>query len=113
MAQKIEIVRGTSNTLEINIVDANGTPYALESGEKLVFGIKKNPEHKEVIFAKVGTSIQKGLYQVDILPEDTEGLKSGTYYYDVSIESGVNFYNVIELTQFVLLANVTSRGCTE
>lgn len=113
MAQRIEIVRGTTNTFHINIVDANGAPYNLGSGEKVVFGIKRKPEHEEVIFAKVGEILYEGLYKVVINPEDTENLPSGNYYYDVAIESGEAFFNVIEPSPFNIVANITSRGCAE
>ena len=113
MAQRIEIVRGTTNTLNITIVDANGAPYNLGSGEKVVFGIKEKPEHKEVVFAKVGEIVYEGLYKVVLEPVDTENLPSGNYYYDVAIESGEAFFNVIEPSPFIVVANITSRGCTE
>ena len=113
MAQKIEIVRGTTNTLQISILDANGAPYNLGSGEKVVFGIKRKQEHEEVIFAKVGEILYEGFYKVVIVPEDTENLPSGNYYYDVAIESGEAFFNVIEPSPFIIVPNITSRGCTE
>ena len=113
MAQRIEIVRGTTNTFNINIVDANGAPYNLGSGEKVVFGIKQSPEDSTVIFAKVGEILYEGLYKVVIVPEDTQDLPSGKYYSAVAIESGEAFFNVIEPSPFNIVANITSRGCTE
>lgn len=113
MSQRIEIVRGTTNTFEINIVDSSGAPYNLGSGEKVVFGIKKKPEHTEVIFAKVGEIVYEGKYSVVLDPADTEDLPSGDYYFDVAIESGEAFHNVIEPSPFKIVANITSRGCTE
>lgn len=113
MLQRIEIVRGTTNTFEITITDSSGAPYNLGSGEKVVFGIKRKAEHEEVVFAKIGEIVYEGLYKVVIVPEDTENLPSGNYYYDVAIESGENFFNVIEPSPFNIVANITSRGCTE
>lgn len=113
MEQTIKIVRGTTNTLEISIVDSSGAPYNLGSGEKVVFGVKRKPEHEEVIFAKVGEIVYEGLYKVVLDPADTENLLSGDYYFDVAIESGEAFHNVIRPSRFKIVANITSRGCTE
>lgn len=38
MKQDIEIIRGTTNTFNIEVKDTDGAAYTLASGEKLVFG---------------------------------------------------------------------------
>lgn len=113
MKQRIEIVRGTTNTLEVDIVDDSGAPYNLGSGEKVVFGIKKKPEHEKVIFAKVGEIVYEGKYRVVLDPADTENLPGGDYYFDVAVESPTAFHNVVVPSRFTLVANITYRGCTE
>lgn len=110
MLNKIEIVRGTTNTIQIKVYDANGAEYDLGAGERLVFGIKKRAEDDAIIFEKTGQIIGSGLFNVVIAPEDTEGLAFGQYVYDVGIGNGSDFYNVIKASPFVIAPNVTSRG---
>ena len=38
----LSVVRGTTNTIRIDVTDSNGTPYALGIGEVLRFGVKRN-----------------------------------------------------------------------
>lgn len=112
MAQRIEVVRGTTNTFEISIVDSSGAPYNLGSNERIVFGIKRNPEREEVpLVVKTAEIIGAGLVSVKLLPEDTASLGFGKHYYGVSLETGVDFFSVIEPSPFMIVANVTHRGC--
>jgi hypothetical protein len=110
MTQTIEIVRGTSNTFPITVTDADGTPYTLEAGEKLLFGVKKQPSDKDYLVLKTITATTNGEYVAKLLPNDTSGMEYGRYVYDVGLESGENFYNVIEASPFVVQPNVTKWG---
>ena len=109
MAQRIEVVRGTTNTFEISVIDSSGGAYALGSGERIFFGIKRKPEDKELIFKKVAEVKGEGLFSVKILPEDTESLNFGQYFYDVGLQQGADYHNIIEPNPFIVLANITSR----
>jgi hypothetical protein len=110
MAQKIEIVRGTTNTFNIAVRDADGREYALADGEKIVFGIKRNLDDPEAIVVKTATAGTDGVYAVTIVPSDTADLDPGRYHYDVGLQSGENYFNVIEHNPFIIQANVTRRG---
>jgi hypothetical protein len=108
----VEIVRGTTNTFEITVTNANGEPYILGSGEKLLFGVKKNHTDENYIFVKtIRLCDESGVYTVTINPEDTEICDCCKYYYDVSVQSGDNFFNVIEASLFHVKKNITCRGC--
>ena len=110
--QKIEIVRGTTNTFQINVVDSGGAPYNLGSNERIVFGIKRNPEvEAEQLLVKTADILGEGLFSIKLAPEDTENMKCGKYFYDVGLDKGTDFFNVIEPSPFIIVANVTSRGC--
>lgn len=111
MAQKIEIVRGTTNTFQISINDANGAPYNLQSNEKVVFGIKKDLDDVEPLIIKTAEVLYEGMYSVQLSPEDTVDLDCGRYHYDVGVDNGTDFFNVIEPNLFVIVPNVTHRGC--
>lgn len=111
MAQKIEIIRGTSNTFSIDVSDADGRPYVLADGESIIFGIKKKAEDAEAIFVKNATASEvEGNYVVSIAPSDTENLDCGRYAYDVGLKTGTDFFNVIEPNPFMIQPNITSRG---
>lgn len=110
MIQKIEIVRGTTNTLEIYITDAYGNAYVLGSGQKVVFGVKKEKSDKELLLKKLVSTGTSGVYKVSIVPEDTAEWEPGKYWYDVGLLSDKNYYNVIEPNPFIVNENVTNRG---
>lgn len=113
MKQPIEIVRGTTNVFQINLTDANGAPYNLAYNEKIVFGIKKTPEAAELLVVKTAEILYEGAYSVKICPEDTAALPCTKYFYDVGLETGEDFFNIIEPSPFNIVANVTARGCIE
>ena len=113
MAQKIEIVRGTTETIQIDITDANNAPYVIVNGETVIFGIKRKPTDDELIFVRGAKIGDVGSYLVEIFPEDTDNLPCDKYFYDVALQSGKNFYNIIEASPLVILPNITRRGCIE
>lgn len=110
MADKIEIVRGTSNSFKIYVVDTDGKPYTLASGEALVFGIKDKPYKKDAAVIKTVTSGTDGVYTVNFDPDDTINLKYGKWFYDVGLQSGDDYFPVIEPSTFEILANATKWG---
>lgn len=113
MVQKIEIVRCTTNTIQVSVSDANGAPYNLGSNEKIVFGLKVKPGDAELLLVKTAEIIGEGLFKFVLCPEDTENLPAGRYSYDVGLDNGTDYFNVIEPSPFVLEPNVTCRGCAE
>lgn len=113
MLNRIEIVRGTSNTFQIEVVDANGTAYNLASNEKIIFGVKAKAEDTELVFSKTAEAVADGVYSVKLVPEDTQELSCGKYSYDVGLQKGTDYFNIIEPTAFVITPNVTFRGCVE
>lgn len=111
MVQGIEIVRGTTVPISLEVTDANGNLYALADGEAILFGIKKEATDAAAIFVKAaeaGTEV--GQYKILITPEDTLDLATGQYYYDVGLATGGDYYNIIEPSPFMILPNVTKKG---
>lgn len=108
--QPIEIIRGTSNTYNITPTDADGNPYTLAVGEKLLFGVKQSTADKEPLFVKVITSGTDGVYPVELEPGDTAELACGRFVYDVGLESGTKFFNIIKPSPFVIQPSVTKWG---
>lgn len=110
---RMVIIRGTTNTIDISIADASGEPYTLSAGQKVVFGIKKQPDDRKVIVAKTASVISPGTFRVTLAPEDTQELDIGWYYCDAGVDDGVNFFNAVKPTLFELSMNVTYRGCAD
>jgi len=113
MWDKIEIVRGTTNMIHIDVLDANGNPYTLQDGEKLIFGVKRNVTDADELIVKTASVAEGGGYVVNLAPDDTDDLTVGKYVYDVGLQSGDCFYNVIKANSFVIAGNVTKWGCAE
>ena len=113
MWNKIEIVRGTTVIIQIDVLDAEGNPYELQDGEKLIFGVKRKTADSADIIVKTASVSQDGAYTVTLIPEDTCELPCDKYVYDVGLQSGNDFYNVIESSPFVICGNVTKWGCAD
>lgn len=109
MKQSIAIVRGTTLSVKIKVNNADGTPHELLEGEIIRFGVKKMPADNEELISKELTSESgsNGEYTLILLPDDTKELPFGTYYYDVGLQSGVNYYNIVECSEFEIAYNIT------
>lgn len=112
MVQDINITRARSYDIDLEITDDNGNGYTLGDGEVILFGIKKDPDTEtEPIFCRAAEETgTAGVYTLHIYPEDTQDLAPGRYYYDVGLESGGNFYDIISPSCLMLLSNVTKKG---
>lgn len=105
----LEMFRGTSETFGFRVTDEDGEPYTLASGEALVFGIKHKPYQKDADVVKRVTTGTDGVYPVTLEPNDTINLKYGDYIYNVNIQSGNNFFPVVD-GKFKIKANATKWG---
>lgn len=112
MVQDINLTRGRSYDLNLEVTDLNGNGYTLGDGEVLLFGIKKDTATEEapIICRAAEETGTAGFYTFHLYPEDTQDLTPGRYYYDVGLESGGNYYNIIETSVCMLMHNVTKKG---
>jgi hypothetical protein len=104
------MVRGTTLSLALSVQDSDGNDYTLQTGEVLRFGVKKKPEDADYLFVKEAghtDTDEDGKYVFTVEPSDTEDKPFGCYYYDVGLQSGENYYNVIEASNFKIAFNVT------
>lgn len=53
--------------------------------------------------------INNGVYPVELKPIDTESMIPNTYYYDIGMQNGNDYYSVIDTSKMCLLANVTKK----
>lgn len=108
--QPLNMVRGTTITFALSVSEMGGADYELAGDEVLRFGIKRKPEDTEYLVVKEATSAdvdEDGNYLFNFMPADTESLPFGCYYYDIGLQSGNNYFNVIEASNFKLSFNVT------
>lgn len=115
MKQPILIIRGTNQTINIKLQSAPENPYLLEDGEFLRFGVKKAPDSKSYLILKElsNAEYENESYVLQLVPADTEKLAFGCYYYDVGMQSGTNYFNVIECSKFEVKHNITERKVVE
>ena len=108
--QPLSMVRGTTLALALTLTDESGEPYSLSSGEVLRFGVKKKPEETDYLITKEAgpSDVDDDDNYVFVLnPADTEELPFGCFFYDVGLQSGSNYFNVIEASNFKIAYNVT------
>lgn len=109
MKQPISMIRGTTQTIEIKVYGPDGLPYIISGDEVLRFGVKRNPEDNEYLIEKelTAANLDGDVYVTILVPNDTKGLEFGNYYYDVGLQVGENYYNVIECSDFEIGYNIT------
>ena len=111
MQQPLSIVRGTTKAITITVYEDDGSVYTLDEGEKIKFGVSKHPGSDCVISKEMTSSDFDGeAYSLTITPSDTADLQFGHYYYDVGLQSGSSYINIIECSEFDITYNVTEWG---
>lgn len=115
MGKTIKIVRGTSNSFDIALQDESGEFYRLKEGEVLRFGVTNQRYPEQILFTKEMSldhiNSSGDAYTLMLAPEDTENLElSSDYRYDVGLQSGEHYYNVIPCSDFKLILNASGRG---
>lgn len=104
-------MRGTTNDISVSLYDADGEPYVLEEGEVLRFGVKSSLKDKTYVIIKdITVGNEQGVYTFSLAPDETQGCDFGIHYYDVGLQSGTDYYNVIECSAFEILYNVTNAA---
>ena len=97
----IQLTRGDSATLTVNLTNADGTPYELVAGDVLEFTAKKDASDPE---AAISLTASDGTFT--FAPSDTDGLEFGAYRYDIQLTHGSEVYTPIVST-FTLTEEVT------
>lgn len=129
MSQPLVVTRGNTKRIAISVHNKDGQPYVISGGEKLIFGVKKDPINKEYIkytTIENNTAVVKdftitltstsydsslGKYITCIKPYMTSDLSFGEYWYDIGLYTGVDdYYPIVGCSPFVVAQNVTCRG---
>lgn len=106
MAESISVVRGTTDTINVNLTDGDGNAYFLGDGEELIFCVKRNHAAKTYLIHNVLTAADavNGVYPFQLKPADTRDLAEGPYYYGVAIQSGSDLFPVVACENFSVIA---------
>lgn len=111
MSKTINIIRGTSNSFEIDLRKETGEFYVLEAGEILRFGVKVRASSTKYELVKELTRAnlnQAGdAYVLQLTPSDTVDMDFRTYCYDIGLQTGSAYVNVVPCSHFVVGHNIT------
>ena len=107
---EIRIVRGTTHTFRVEILEESQEPYIMKPGEILRLGVKENIDDTEYVLKKEvdSSAYDEGEYLIPLSASDTMGLDCKKYWYDIGLQSDEEYYMVIECSPFVITPNVTS-----
>lgn len=107
--EPIQIVRGTTAGFSVSIEDIDtGEAYTLAEGEFLRFGVKFSPEDDACIFEiEFNEADEAGDYGFTIGVNNTKNMAFGSYWYDIGLQSGSDYYPVIKASPFEVCYNIT------
>ena len=109
--QHLELYRGNSVYITVLLTGENDSPYQLATGDKLIFGIKKNKNSSSFIIKKILTSADEldGQYTFAFTPEDMN-IYPCRYWYDVGLQfSDGGFKTVVHPSRFKVIGTVTGK----
>ena len=109
MSQKLEIVRGCSYPVAIDLFDENGEAAVLDTGSVLVMGIQPILGGEPVL-KKQAVSTEDGALVFDFCPADTEKVTPGDYKFDVMLQTGDDLYPVISRGNLSIVDNAVEWG---
>lgn len=113
MTEDIVIMRGETVPLKIAVFsDKECTqPVTLDTGQKIVFGIKKNVADTQYIICKELTPadlVETYKYEFRLKPSDTADLAYGEYAYDYGIQySEDDFRPCVSTGKFIIVSSAS------
>ncbi len=112
--QPLFMVRGTTYPISVVLTNEIDGSRPLVEGELLRFGIKKRREDEQCVVTKEldSTSVNEGTeseYIFVLSPIDTKELPAGRYYYDIGLQNGGEYINVVPCSEFHIMHNITSH----
>lgn len=105
----LKIPRGRTFSLTIGLTDSDGNNYTLKSDEKLIFGVKLNPESTEYTIRKELTSADNvdGGYLLTMSATELD-VQAVNYKYDVALKTADGLYAVIGCSDFEITESVVN-----
>lgn len=87
----IKFTKGDSVALNVDLQNADGTVYEMQSGDELKFTIRKNPSDNDPIL-----HIPVSSTRIVLRPILTNMIEPGRYCYDIELEtSDGNVYTIV------------------
>ena len=103
----INIPRGTSLGLGITVLNADGTEHDCTS-ETIRFGVKADPNDSDFLISKTADyDSENECYVVAISPSDTANLPYERDWYDIGLQSGTDYYMLVEASAFNVTKAIT------
>lgn len=110
----ISLYRGDSKTLEVAVTDKNGGPVDI-TGASLLFSAKEKLSDTAYVIQKDSvnaveiliTDAAGGVFQVYLIPADTQTQDIGLYYYDIQLTTSAGKVYTIKQATIKLLEDVT------
>ena len=106
---RLNMVRGCTMTLEIELTAEDGQPYVLLENDVVRFGVKHREGNGAYLILKETRQLQDGVGKIQIDPEDTMGLEPDVYAYDIGLQSGEHYFMAVGCSDFVIDPNVTGK----
>lgn len=105
----LKVQKGRTLALTIGLVDSEGNTYTLKSDEKLIFGVKLNPESSEYTLRKELTSADKVAdgYLLNLSAAELD-VQAMNYKYDVALKTVDGLYSVIACSEFEITESVVN-----
>ena len=110
MANEIDIYQGNNRTIEVTLVDSDGAAFDL-TNTVVSFTVKKYETDSVALISKTSAVVSEisisspatlGIFEVFLLPGDTEDL-AGNKVYDITVVSGGKTYTVVKSDFDILL----------
>lgn len=103
----IEMIRGDTKYITVNITDEDGNNYLVATDDECLFTVKKSYTDETILIEKDVTSDgNKNYFKLE--PSDTSTLDFGAYVYDVQLtQANGDVSTIIEPSQFLLKPEVT------
>ena len=116
-ATTITIIRGTDNTIQVTLTQANGSPIDL-TGATVFFTVKSADSINETdstdaqaVIKKTYTNIPNptaGIVNIALSNSDTD-ITSGNYLYDIKLKTSTGAMSAISAGAFDITDAVTNR----
>lgn len=85
---RIELTKGDSAYITVNITYADGSPYTMQASDKLKFTVKKDLD-SEVLMA-----VESATNTIHVAHSDSKNLIPGLCYGDIQLKSGEDIYTL-------------------
>lgn len=106
---RLRVIRGTTKAIRVTIRDAAGNLYTPREGDIVRFGVKRSYDSTRYLIERESAEIVDSAVLFRLSPEDTAVLDLGQYRYDVGLQSGPDYLNVIPYSIFEIMPNVTGK----